>query len=469
MALTVGTRLGPYVVEAPIGAGGMGEVYRARDTRLDRTVAIKVLPAELATDPGLRQRFDREARAISALNHPRICTLHDVGQEDGLAYLVMEYVDGESLAARLTRGALPLDQALEYGSAIADALDQAHTHGIVHRDLKPGNIMITKAGIKLLDFGLAKRHIEALLDGATRTTPVTSKGTLLGTVQYMAPEQLEGGDADTRSDIFAFGATLYEMLTGRRAFEGNSTASVIAAILDRTPAPIRTLQPKAPAVVEHLLDRCLAKNPAERWASAHDVRLELDWARTAREATTATAESRGRPRGVLAAIGAIVLVALGALAGRFLAAPPAGLVDGPTRLSIVVPEGTTIGSRYPLAISADARRVAYAAVRNHQQRIFVRDMEGFADVAVPDSEGGDCPFFSPDGRSIGFIVRGQVKKIALAAAGPASPVGITDALDATWAPDGSIIYSSSRTSGISRLDPSGTVKPLTTPDVRLEE
>src|SRR5215475_10748460 len=248
MSLGPGTRLGPYEIVAPIGAGGMGEVYKAKDTRLDRTVAVKVLPSHVSSDPALRERFEREARTIAALNHPHICTLHDVGHQDGIDFLVLEHLDGHTLADRLTKGALPLDQALQIAIQIADALDKAHRAGIVHRDLKPGNIMLTKSGAKLLDFGLAKVTPAAIAASglsiaATGASPVTMQGTILGTLQYMAPEQIEGQEADARTDIFAFGAVLYEMLTGRKAFEGNSQASLIAAILEREPPVMSTTQP----------------------------------------------------------------------------------------------------------------------------------------------------------------------------------------------------------------------------------
>jgi len=261
MALGPGTRLGPYEVVGAIGAGGMGEVYRARDTRLDRTVAIKILPAAVASDPTFRERFDREARAVAALNHPHICTLYDIGEEHGTAFLVMEYLEGETLASRLAKGALPLDQALRYAIQIAEALDKAHRAGIVHRDLKPGNIMLTKAGAKLLDFGLAKASPLGTLSSVsilpTAHSPVTAQGTILGTLQYMAPEQVEGREADARSDIFAFGAIVYEMVTGKRAFEGKSQASVIAAILDREPPAMSSLRPLAPPPLDHIVQRCL--------------------------------------------------------------------------------------------------------------------------------------------------------------------------------------------------------------------
>src|SRR6266576_848161 len=282
MPLAPGTHLGPYEILDAIGAGGMGEVYRARDTRLERTVAIKVLPQHLAHTSEARQRFEREARAVSALNHPHICVLHDVGSQDGTEYLVMEYLEGETLSARLEKGPLPLDLVLRYGVEIADALDKAHRQGIIHRDLKPGNIMLTKSGAKLLDFGLAKAAPPlaagaTLTAAATRTTPVTQQGTIVGTFQYMSPEQVEGKEVDARSDIFSLGAVLYEMVTGKRAFEGRSQLSVAAAILENEPPPIRSVKPTTSPVLDHAIVCCLAKNPENRWQTARDLGLELKW------------------------------------------------------------------------------------------------------------------------------------------------------------------------------------------------
>jgi TolB-like protein/predicted Ser/Thr protein kinase len=277
--LSSGTRLGPYEIVSAIGAGGMGEVYAARDTRLDRDVAIKVLAAHLSSNANLRERFDREARAISKLNHPHVCTLFDVGHQDGIDYIVMEYLEGETLADALMRGPLPLRQVLRYGREIADALDKAHRLGIVHRDLKPGNIMLTKSGAKVLDFGLAKYDETSRVAGATEATqqrPLTEEGSLLGTMQYMAPEQLEGRDADARTDIFALGNIVYEMATGRRAFDGKSRASLIAAIMERDPVPISTIQPMTPLALDSVVRRCLAKEPDERLQSARDLAFSLE-------------------------------------------------------------------------------------------------------------------------------------------------------------------------------------------------
>jgi eukaryotic-like serine/threonine-protein kinase len=275
MALTAGTRLGPYEIATMLGAGGMGEVYAARDTRLNRTVAIKVLPPHVASDPELRQRLEREARSIAALNHPQICVLHDVGHDSGTDFLVMEHLQGETLADRLKKGPLPFDQALRYAIEISDALDKAHRQGIVHRDLKPANIMITPAGVKLLDFGLAKAQVQVATPAGLSQAP--TGGTVLGTIQYMAPEQLEGREADARSDIFALGAVLYEMVTGRKAFEGKSQASLMASILERERRPISELQPLSPPALEHVIQGSLAKAPEDRWQTAHDVMKQLKW------------------------------------------------------------------------------------------------------------------------------------------------------------------------------------------------
>src|SRR5499427_4665303 len=274
MALTPGTKLGAYEIVSPLGAGGMGEVYRARDTRLGRDVAVKILPTEMSADATRKQRFEREAKTISGLNHPNICTLHDVGSQDGVDYLVMEGVEGETLAKRLEKGPLPLEQVLKYGAQIADALDKAHHAGIVHRDLKPGNIMLTATGAKLLDFGLAKPAAPlvsgATLTAATQTTPATQEGTVVGTFQYMSPEQVGGKELDGRSDIFSLGAVLYEMVTGTKAFDGKSQLSVASAILEREPAPISAIKPMTPPALHHVVKTCLEKNPDERWQAAHD-------------------------------------------------------------------------------------------------------------------------------------------------------------------------------------------------------
>ena len=300
MPLASGTTLGPYEIEGPLGFGGMGEVYKARDTRLDRTVAIKVLPEHVAADPDLKQRFEREARTVAALNHPHICTLHDIGSQDGIDFLVMEYLDGETLAQRLEKGALPLDQALQIAIEIADALDKAHRQGIVHRDLKPGNIMLTKAGAKLLDFGLAKLRKPVTVGATgfsaatTASEPLTARGTLLGTLPYMAPEQVEGKEADHRTDVFAFGAVAYEMVSGQRAFQAESQASLIGAILKDDPPVLST----TPRSLDRVIRQCLVKDPDERWQSTGDLKRELQWVTASvAEPSDAGALSVGQVRG----------------------------------------------------------------------------------------------------------------------------------------------------------------------------
>lgn len=277
MALENGTKLGPYEIVASLGAGGMGEVYRARDTRLERIVAIKVLPTEVSSDPVRKQRFQREARIISSLNHPYICVLHDIGSQDGLDFLVMEYIDGETLSDRLKRGPVPVEQVLKFGTQLADALDKAHSCGVIHRDLKPGNIMLTSAGAKLLDFGLAKPiaplDVGVTLTAAPKQSPLTEQGVIVGTFQYMSPEQVEGLDADARSDIFSLGSVLYEMVTGQKAFEGKSRLSVASAILEREPKAISSVKPLTPYALDHVIRRCLAKDREQRWQTARDLKL----------------------------------------------------------------------------------------------------------------------------------------------------------------------------------------------------
>jgi eukaryotic-like serine/threonine-protein kinase len=286
MALTSGTKLGPYEIQSPLGAGGMGEVYRARDTRLDRTVAVKILPSHLSDNADAKQRFDREARAISSLNHPNICTLHDVGHQDGIEFLVMELLEGETLADRLTKGPLATELVLKYGIEICEGLERAHKSGVVHRDLKPGNVMLTRTGAKLMDFGLAKAASSGPAPASSLTMtishpsadqPLTARGTIVGTFQYMSPEQTEGKEADARSDIFAMGAMLYEMVTGQRAFAGKSQASIVAAILASEPAPISTVQPMTPPALAQVVKTCLAKDPEDRFQTVHDLKLQLKW------------------------------------------------------------------------------------------------------------------------------------------------------------------------------------------------
>ncbi len=364
MSLAQGSRLGPYEIVAPLGAGGMGEVYKAHDTRLGRDVAIKVLPARLSANPEIRARFEREARAISQLNHPHICSLYDVGQQEGIDYLVMEYLEGETLAARLRKGPLPVEHLLRCGIEIANALDCAHHAGIVHRDLKPGNIMLTKGGAKLMDFGLARPTqlpaAGALSGSPTGSRPLTAEGTIVGTFQYMAPEQLEGKDTDARTDLWALGCVLYEMATGRRAFDGDSQASLIAAIMDREPPAITALKPMTPRALEHVVKRCLAKDPGERWQSARDVEHELGWISGAGRADSAVVEAStaGRKRiaaGRLVGIGlATAVLAVGFfLAGRLTARRP----ESPTFTRLTFQRGSIGNARF----TPDGKGVLYSA------------------------------------------------------------------------------------------------------------
>src|SRR5712691_3196131 len=348
MAILPGNRLLPYDLLSAIGAGGMGEVYRARDTRLDRIVAIKVLPVHLADRPELRERFEREGRTIASLNHPHICVLHDIGRQDGTDFLVMEYLEGETLAQRLLKGPLPLERVLQFATEIADALDKAHRKGVTHRDLKPGNIMLTKSGTKLLDFGLAKLRQDAapaisFSQLPTAKDPLTVQGTILGTLQYMAPEQVEGGEVDARADIFAFGAVVYEMATGRKAFEGKSQTSLIAAILTQEPRPILEHQPLAPPALDRLVRICLAKDPEGRFQNAHDLKLQLEWFRDADSQTRSAAQAMvARParynNWLVWALAALVLIL--AAGGTSFVIRIAGNPARVIRAVIPPPEGT---------------------------------------------------------------------------------------------------------------------------------
>jgi serine/threonine protein kinase/Tol biopolymer transport system component len=416
-----GTRLGPYEVTAQLGAGGMGEVYRARDSRLDRTVAIKVLPARLSADKGLRERFEREAKAISALSHPHICTLYDIGSHDGVDYLVMEYLEGESLAERLERGPLPIEQVLRYGVEIAEALEKAHRAGIVHRDLKPGNIILTRGGAKLLDFGLAKFAQPAALSESdphdataamSKPRPLTEEGAILGTFQYMAPEQIEARDADARTDIFALGAVLYEMATGKRAFEARSKASLIASILDREPPPISTIQPLTPPAFERLVRMCLAKEPDERWQSAHDVAAELKWIATSSSETIGPG-ARKRSRRSLLRNAALLFagILLGAVAAWLLTRGDrreASVARVSIRTAAGAPLLRDLGA---LAMSPDGKYLVYRALVGEKTVLFRRAVDRLGAEPLAGTEEAHAPVFSPDGRWIAFVSHNAVWKV----------------------------------------------------------
>jgi Tol biopolymer transport system component len=469
MALTPGTKLGPYEILSVAGSGGMGVVYRGRDTRLDRIVAIKVLPETLLPNPVSRQRLEREARAVSVLSHPAICTLHDIGHQDGVDYLVMEYLEGETLAQRLQKGPLPIDAVLRFGMQIAGALDAAHRRGFVHRDLKPGNIMLTPTGAKLLDFGLAKISLPSaevdLTAEVTRATPLTQEGAVAGTFPYMSPEQIEGKEVDARSDVFSFGSVLYEMATGRRAFTGKSQISLASAILEKEPEPIGRLRPLTPQALECVIQVCLAKNPEDRWQSARDVLLQLKWLYEPSSQPALPTPGHGRSREPLAWLTAAALAVATAIAAAGWwqdahVAPP----RLPMRVSVELPPGKII-DRFmgaQLALSPDGTQIVVAEKdASGKYRLAVRSLDQSGFVPVSDTESARVPFFSPDGRWIGFFAGGKLKKIAVQGG---VPVTLCDAPSpirgASWGDDGTIIAAFNQgSSGLVRI-PSGGGAPV---------
>ncbi|MEP6767714.1 MAG: protein kinase, partial [Acidobacteriota bacterium] len=459
MILTAGSRLGPYEIVAPLGAGGMGEVYKARDTRLERTVAVKVLPARLSDSPAVRQRFEREAKTISQLSHPHICAIYDVGREGETEYLVMEYIEGQTLADRLARGPLDLDQTLRCGVEIADALDFAHRQGIVHRDLKPGNVMLTSSGIKLLDFGLAKAFspttAQGSLTGLPTQTNLTAEGTILGTLQYMAPEQLEGKETDARTDIFALGAVLYEMATGRKAFSGTSQASLIGAILHTEPPPLSGIHPMTPPGLERVVKRCLAKPPERRWQSARDVLLELEDVRERADVpATGALPARRRLPEVAGWVAAAVLMAglLGSIFLRGRAPHPATV----SRLRFAIPPPSGAEFQGMPAISPDGRKLAFVATTTDgRDLLFLRPLESLEARRLEGTEGAAFPFWSPDGRSLAYFAQGKLAKID--AAGGSSQI-LCDAPNprgGSWGSRGTIVFSVNGGGEIHRVGENG--------------
>ena len=444
MRVSPGIRLGPYEVVAPLASGGMGEVWRARDTRLDRSVAVKVLPSQLAGNEQFRLRFEREARTISQLNHPNICTLHDVGEN----YLVMELLDGETLADRLARGPLPLNDVLRYAIEIAKALEAAHGAGVVHRDLKPGNVMLTKHGAKLLDFGLAKEDQPPALASMTEATvqrPLTEEGTIVGTFQYMAPEQLEGGAVDQRTDIFAFGALVYEMAAGRRAFEGRKRASLIAAILATTPQPIAATSPTSPRALDRLVRACLAKDPAERFQSIHDVRLELEWLAEAVTETETTAAG-GRRAGIQRLLPwalAALFAAFAIFAGAALLNRRDSATRHPVRSTILPPQDAAItagASGASVEISPDGRHVVFSATRGGTQSLWIRSLDSAAPRMLEGTSGGALPFWSPDSAHVAFFVAGVLKRVPLRGGTPVTVCKVAAARGGSWGAKGTIVF-----------------------------
>jgi Tol biopolymer transport system component len=466
MTLQPGTKLGPYEIVAPLGSGGMGEVYRARDTRLGRDVAVKVLPEHLAPSPEVRARFEREARTVSSLNHPHICTLHDVGHEAGVDFLVMELIEGESLAERLAKGPLPPSEVLRYGVEIADALDRAHRAGIVHRDLKPGNIMLTKSGAKLMDFGLARSAAPAvampgsLSKSPTMTRPLTAEGAIVGTFQYMAPEQIEGQEADARADLWALGATLYEMATGQKAFSGHSQASLIASILKEEPRSLATLAPMSPPALDRVVRACLAKDPEQRIQTAHDVKLQLQWIVEggSQAGVPAPVAARRHRRESMAWIIAGVAITVAAASTGLLVlrrpAPPRVL-----RFEVEAPRAAT-NMAWP-RLSPDGRVLAFLASDSSGiQSIWVRPLDAIEGHSLPGTEGAGRPFWSPDSRFLAFIAQSKLRKVPV---GGGPPVTVSDApggYDGSWGSGNVILFDGGPGDSIRGVPASGgTVRP----------
>jgi len=465
MALAQGTKLGPYEVQSTVGAGGMGEVYRARDTRLDRTVAIKVLPVHLSADPDMRARFEREAKAISGMQHPNICVLYDVGSQDNVDFLVMEYLEGETLFTRLARKALTSDEALKIAIEVADALEKAHRGGVVHRDLKPGNVMLTKAGAKLMDFGLAKPHglsagpssgapsFSSMATLADMASPITVAGTLVGTVQYMSPEQIQGKEADARSDIFSFGAMLYEMFTQKRAFEGKSQLSVASAILEREPEPIATVQPLTPPAIEQVVRTCLAKDPDDRFQSAHDLKLQLQWiaASGSKAGIPAIVSSQRKSRGklLMVAMSAGWMIAAAAVLALLWYDGRLSSASQMVRASIESPAGFNARDVIEGApsLSPDGKLLAFVALKQGASStdpsvdtIFVRGLGEAEAHPVAGTNGGSFPFWSPDSRYIGFFSDGKLRKVE-AGGGPAQVLcDAPKGRGGSWSLRGTIVF-----------------------------
>jgi eukaryotic-like serine/threonine-protein kinase len=476
VAIQASQRLGPYEILSAIGAGGMGEVYRARDTRLDRTVAIKILPDHLADRAELRERFEREARTVASLNHPHICTLYDIGHQDGTDYLVMEYLEGETLAERLKKGPLPLQQVLQYAIEVADALDKAHRRGITHRDLKPGNIMVTKAGTKLLDFGLAKLKQEAtpassLSQRPTAESGMTAEGTILGTLQYMAPEQVEGktNQIDARTDIFAFGAVVYEMATGKKAFEGKSQASVIGKIMESNPPPMISLQPMTPPALDRVVKKCLAKEPESRWQTPKDLCDELKWIAEAGSQMTLTPTVKAKDiralsrQSLIFSLCALLLgLAIATVAvWNLKPAPPRSV----SRFTITLPPGQQLAGLNDgpaVALSPDGTRLAYVAIQGGTQQLYLRAIDSLEAQPILGTEGAFNPFFSPDGQWIGFFAAGRLKKVSINGGATLTLGNAEFPYGASWGSQGVIAFAATFAGVLQQVpDAGGAPHPLT--------
>jgi serine/threonine protein kinase len=482
MPLPSGTKFGPYEVQSLLGAGGMGEVYRARDTRLDRTVAIKVLASHLSSSPELKRRMDREARAISALNHPHICHLYDIGSQESIDYLVMEFLEGETLAERLLKGALPLNETLKIGIAVAEALAVAHRQGIVHRDLKPGNIMLTRDGAKLMDFGLAKSAGDGVpagafsapllsaartMSGASPISPLTTAGTMIGTIQYMSPEQIEGKEADARSDLFALGAVLYEMVTGARPFEGKSQLSVASAILEKEPEPISRVQPLTPPAFENIVTACLAKNPEERFQTAHDIVLQLKWIAQSGSPALRSTEKKGNNQGLLA------WLIVGALALTLIALVLWWRGSKGREQTAYFSAPLPFAAR-DVAVSPNGRTVAIVGHRESKRNnvLWIYEPGSPEATSLANTEGANFPFWSPDGRSLGFFADGKLKKLDLGGGPVQILCDAPSGRGGAWNKDGVIIFTPSGHLGVGlyRIPASGgTPTQITIPDKSLNE
>jgi len=490
MALTAGTRLGPYEIESPLGAGGMGEVYRARDTRLERTVAVKVLNAQLVASTELRARFEREAKIISQLQHPNICVLHDVGNEGPIDYLVMEFLQGESLADRLRKGPLASDEVLRIAIEIADALEKAHRAGVVHRDLKPGNVMLTKSGAKLLDFGLAKplsatvasrtgsgsasvlaAALTQTMPSPSPTTPLSTAGAVIGTVQYMSPEQIQGIDADARSDIFSFGVMLFEMVTGKRTFEGKTQASIVGQILAVDPPSVSTLRPETPQGLDRVIRLCLDKDPDERTQSAHDLKLQLqaiaEAPLTATQPPSVVPPRRSWLPWVAAGVLAMAAMAFAMAYLQSLRTPQVSVhsyILPPEKVTFVL-TGNTAG---PPVLSPDGLRIAFVAKNTDgKQMLWIRPLNSAVAQPMSGTEGATYPFWSADSRYVGFFAAGKLNKLDASGGPPQALCDAPSGRGGTWNSTGTIVFAPDTTSGLARVDAAGGTRvALTTLDTK---
>ncbi len=470
MTLSPGSRLGPYEILAPVGAGGMGEVYRARDTRLDRTVAVKVLSAHLSDQLAAKERFEREAKAISALNHPSICQLYDVGSQDGIRYLVMEYLEGETLADRLRRGPLPLEQVLKYGVEICEGLERAHRTGVVHRDLKPGNIMLTKSGAKLMDFGLAKPFASGTAADSpslrTVSQPLTVEGSVVGTFQYMSPEQLEGKEVGAQSDLFSLGVVLYEMVTGKRAFEGKSQLSVASAILEQEPAPISAVKPTTPLALDRAIRTCLAKDPEKRWQTGRDLAHALSWVAEGGSQASAAGPGVGRrERLLLAALSVTAAVAL-LLGFLYVRRAPAEVRVTRTHIRPMANSSFILEDASGFALSPDGRDLVYvASTSDGNSVLWVRALDSLRAEPLVGTQGAKYPFWSPDNRFVGFFAGAKLKRIDRTGGPPLTLCDASDGRGGTWNREGDILFTPSVNAGLYRVSASGgATTPVTTLD-----